>query len=341
MVNNQIDQQSEKILDQYSSIMSEDDCQNFKETIDAIKAHVWQVRQTGSSPSQRDLANFVYDYQVANGTIEPNETERAKFAQMASTNSLMGDPDQIISNLHETESITPQMAGVLKSFASEFSGVTSYEEGLAMINNYRNADYSNTLNANEQSAFESAMNLAEKGVCYEIDTYGSYEMKRDLDADSRGLCEECVWEINWVKYIIAVVITVIVWIFAIITLGFGSLVATVISIAVFAAIWVLHCYWVECESSGPCPEGQEPYCEPGFVLNLADGVCELDPVYQNPTVNSDNCIKVDKLPNGDCPGTSISVPGLAQCILHCFGSSLPDGFGQDSNGKYQYPYICQ
>lgn len=194
-------------------------------------------------------------------------------------------------------------------------------------------DYTNILNSKEIGILDTAMDTAEKGVCYEMESKGKL--------DFRDLCEECIWELNWVKAVIAAVITVVVWIFSVITLGLGTLIASVISITVWTAVWVLHCYWVECEEAGPCEDGQEPFCELGFVLNLDEGVCELDDIYQNPTVNSDNCIKVDKLPNGDCPGESMSIPRLSQCILFCFGNELPDGFGQTQDGDYIYPYECQ
>ena len=251
ITNHQIDAQSEQILSQYSGFMSAQDCANFKTSVDAVKSYVWQQRNNGINPTRADIAAFVYDLNVQNGTIgQANPTDRAKFSDFVDKHPLSGgNQTGVIEKMVEENYVSSNVGNILKDFKTNFENVTSFSQAYTVIENTKVSPSLINLTQQEKNAVNTALDGAEKAVCYQ-------ELSQN-DTETRGLCELCYWSIDWVYVVISAVVTVVFWILAVVTFGLSIPLTSVILVTVWSLTWIYLCVWIECEEE-PCPEGQTP-----------------------------------------------------------------------------------
>jgi len=328
LVSHQIDTQAENILKDYGAFMSPDECANFKNSIDKIKAYVWQQRRSGIKPTRTDIANFIYDMSVEDGTIKnPDNSERQIFADFVQDNTWNGDQTAIINKFAEDEYFSSDMADVLHSFKSEFENVRNYSDAYTLISGWRSTKALSNLSDREQSAFQESLNAAEKSVCYQEMSEGS--------VDSRFWCEECNWTLHWEFFIISIVITVVAWVLlTIFTGGLYTLLISVILFTVWTATWLLTCLWVWCEDQELCPDGQEPVCEGSFTFDESLSAC-THPPFAEDDFNFGNCIMSPVPVSDNCP------PGSTRQGLNCLWECFDESPVKNTDGNWQLPFTCQ
>lgn len=330
----QIDAHTEKFIPENS--LTEQECELFVEHINEIKSYVIQQRASGYFLSSADLADYVYDYAVSESIIASyNQVHKDSLISVVSKNIFSGDSSLlIVEHLYDTSAISSAVSDELTNFISEFSAMTSYSEGYAYINEFREGlGDSQGLTSNEISAFEEAMDAAEEAICYE--EYMDAEEYAQVVA-LRDLCEECVLTINWVKVVITMVIAVVVWVLSFITFGLSSVLSAIISFTVWTAVWVLHCYFVECEQD-PCPGETTPSCQGSFTYDSEAMECVNPNIPANAIWIAD-CFWVPRLPGGSCPNGSTDV-GSVNCLLECF-NPVPEGFGRNAEGEWRFNFEC-
>jgi len=328
LTGHQIDKQAENILRDYGGLMSPDECADFKNTIDKIKGYVWQQRRSGIKPTRTDIANFIYDLSAEDGTIKnPDKSERQVFADFVQNNTWSGDQTAVINTLAENKYFSSDMAEVLHTFKAEFENVRNYSDAHTLISEWRGAKALSTLSKNEQSAFQQALDGAERAVCYE-------EVSEN-DVSGRWWCEECSYTLHWGFVIISLVVTAVAWILAVVTFGLSTLVTSVVLVAVWTATWVLTCIWVWCEDQTLCPDGQEPVCEGSFTFDESIPAC-TSPRFAEDDFQFGDCIMSPVPTSGNCPPGSTRIG--ANCLWECFTGDTPVVNG---DGNWLLPFTCQ
>ncbi len=327
IANEQLDSQSDKVLAQYSGFMSAEECATFKTTIDAVKSYVWQQRKNGLNPSRSDIAAFVYELNVQNGTItQANQADKAKFVDFVKNHPIgSGNQEGIINAMVDENFISTNVGNILKEFKTNFENVTTFPQAYSVIENMKTSPMLANLTPIEKDAVKTALDGAEKAVCYQ-------ELSQN-DVETRGLCELCYWQINWVAVVISMVVTVVSWILAIVTFGLSTLVTSVVLVTVWSLTWVYLCVWIDCEED-PCPEGQTPSCEGSFTYDASIPACTRGR-YASDDYIFLGCIYSPLLPSGGCPPGSIKRG--TKCEWECFDQDPV----MNSSGNWQIPFTCK
>lgn len=197
ITNQQIDKQAENALSQYSGFMSAQDCVNFKTMVDAVKSYVWQQRSNGINPSRADIAAYVYDLNVLNGTIkQSSQMDKANFADFIDKHPIgSGNQEGIINAMIDENYVSTNVGNFLKEFKTNFESVTSFSQAYSVIENMKTSSTLGSLTQQEKNAMQTALDGAEKAVCYQ-------ELSQN-DTESRGLCELCYWSIDWVAVVVS------------------------------------------------------------------------------------------------------------------------------------------
>jgi len=328
LTSHQIDKQAENILRDYGGLMSPDECADFKNTIDKIKGYVWQQRRSGIKPTRTNIANFIYDLSAEDGTIKnPDKSERQIFADFVQNNTWSGDQTAVINTLAENKYFSSDMAEVLHGFKAEFENVRNYSDAYTLISEWRGSKALSTLSKGEHTAFQQALDGAERSVCYE-------ELS-ESDVSSRWWCEECSYTLHWGFVIISLVVTAVAWILAVVTFGLSTLVTSVVLVAVWTATWVLTCIWVWCEDQTLCPDGQQPVCEGSFTFDESIPACTHAPFAEGDFQFGD-CIMSPVPASGNCPPVSTRIG--SNCLWECFTGDTPV---INADGNWLLPFTCQ
>lgn len=326
LVQQQIDDQAEKILNDYSGFMSESECAQFKNSIEAVKTFVWQQRTNGVSPTREDLANFVYNLSVQNGTLTAStQSQKEAFVNLITDNHWGGEYSSIIPKLVEEQYFSQDMADALSNFKANLDGVQDYNQAYQVIETMRTSSVLQNLSTNEQAVFQEALNAAEKTVCYEETTQN--------DVQTRGWCEECSWTMHWEALVISIIVTVAAFLVSWLSFGLASGWAATITITVWAAVWTYVCIEVWCDEEEPCPDGQMAECEGSFTFDPDIPACTSDRFPSN-AMTFNGCIFIPIPANGCPPGSS---PGTQFCELECFSVEPV----KNSDGNWQLPFTCR
>lgn len=326
LLNEKIDKQAEDIIEEYSSNMTAQDCQNFKNSIDQLKAYIWLSRKNGINPSREDLAKYVYDMGVTNGAYAYNAPRRQAFADFAKNNTWSGDQSEIIIKLNSEQLLSSGNASLLQDFRVDMENVSTYSQAFSVIDDMRLEVNNSSLTTAEKDAFQFALDGAERTVCHE-----------DLlenEISTAVWCEECSWHLHWQALVISVVVTIIVWVLAVATLGLSLIVTSVVLFFVWIATWSLICITVWCDDNeGLCESGQ-PICEGSLIFD--ENIPACTGTFPVGAIEWGNCIQVRKPSSGICPPGTIFDQG-AYCILECF-TVQP---AMNDQGNWQLPFTCQ
>lgn len=323
---NEIDKQADEFLENYSGLMTEQECEDFKESIGDIKGYIWQQRSNGINPSRGDIANYIYDME----TTSPSPTDKQAFASLVENNMWSGDQTAIINKLAEESYYSTNMRSILHQFNNYFDDVDTYQEAYYAIDSMRNYSSLSTLGSTENGVFQKAMNFAELAVCNQE---GQETELTSNEITSRSWCEECTWTLHWVFFIISIVVTVVSWLLAVITLGISTLVTSTVLLAVWTATWVLTCILVWCDQE-LCPQGQEAFCEGSFSFDVNIPACVRDRFANNDFQFSD-CILSPKPLSGICPSGSTSFG------LNCLWECLTQTPVINQNNDWQIAFTCR
>ena len=326
LVNKSIDRQADEFMNTYSNFMSEEECANFKESVDAVKGFVWAQRANGNNPSKGQIAGFIYDRAVRTGEIEkPSSLDRKKFVQFANDNTWSGDQTAIINKLLEENYFSSDVGNFLFEFKGNFERVNSYEEAYAVINDARLSRTFQSLTSQEQQVIAEALDGAEKTVCYEETS--------DRRENQKVWCEECSWTLHWVELVISIIVTVVAWIFAVVTLGLSTLLTSVVLVTVWTATWTLVCILVWCGDTQPCPDGQTAVCEGSFTFDSSIPACTNSSFPSNAFQFGD-CIMSPRPTGGPCP------PGSMPLGTNCLWECLSETPVQNGDGDWQIGFTC-
>lgn len=325
VANKVIDKQTDKILDEYKGRMTQLELEEFKKSAAAVKAYMLKQRNLGNTLSRKDVANFVYQMNVDNGTITaPDEAQREKFAKFVEVTTWGGDQKGVINKLVEEKYFSADMGKVYQDAKIKLDKVSSPDQANAVLDDIRNMPALQNLSGKEKVAIQKALDGAESVVYYE---------KNNTELQTREWCEECSWKLHWVALVISILVTLGAWLLAVITWGLSTLWTSVILVTVWAATWTLVCIYVYCAPQGVCPSGQSPNCEGSFSYDSNVGACVAD--FPSDAVQFGNCMYIPRPASGACPPDA--TPSGTYCQLECL-SQTPV---KNSNGQWQIPFTCQ
>lgn len=330
LINSQsIDDQTEKLIATYSESKSPEEVAQLRTLVDETKAYIWYWRGRNINPTSNDISSFMLDLAIEKGMMEPiSDTDKNHIIQALRNVEYVGDPSDHISVLESLGNISNKLADILREFENNISQVSSSEEALALINSTRSTITSLNISQEEKQAFLISLNNAETSI--ETNLYTG-------EKGMRGLCEECIWQLDWIQVVISIVVTTVAFILTVITFGLASILWSIISFTVFVGVWVLYCVWVPCPDQEPCPPGQSPFCQGSFTFDPETNQCINRDLPSDATVR-DGCIVTPRPPSGLCPpGTTGQ--GL-NCVWECF-FPLPEGLGMDEEGNIRFNFECQ
>jgi hypothetical protein len=325
VANKTIDKQTANILDEYKGRMTQTELEQFKKSATEVKAYMLKQRSLGKTLSRKDVANFIYQMNVDNGTITaPDDAQREKFAKFVEVTTWGGDQKGVINKLVEEKYFSSDMGKILQESKLKLDKASSPDQANAVLDDIRNMPALQNLESREKVAIQKALDGAESIAYYE---------NNNTELQTRGWCEECSWKLHWVELVVSILVTVGAWILAVATFGLSTFWTSTILFTVWTATWTLVCIFVWCAPQEFCPSGQNPVCEGSFDFDASIPAC-VNSSFPSDAFEFGNCIYVPK--TGTCP--SGSLPSGTLCQLECFSQQPVKNM---ATGNWQLQFTCQ